>query len=1298
MAFGNCSREAPVALFVFLRSGLKFRRTALLASSALVGIALMPSAAQAQSVWGGTGSSTITTDYNLGTNWSGAVAPIAAGQSAQFGSTGNASVNVTAAIAPDAWTFLANSQSYTVTGAAVTFGGAGLTNNASAGQSISVANSLSGAGGVFQNGASSLLLSGANTYTGGTTVSAGQLTLGASTALGSTANAVTLNGGTLDLNGLTVTQNGGLTLSGATLQNGTFSSSGGFNMQSGTVNAILAGSGALAKTTSGLVILGAANSYTGGTTISGGTVRIDNAAALSVGTVTIGGATLQAGTALTLANNIALTSDTTFDSNGHAFAMFGTVSGTGNFTKAGLGNMTLSGANSWTGSTTLNAGQLTLGTSTSLGNTGNSVTLNGGALDLNGLNITQNGGLTLSGATLQNGTFNSSGAFNLQAGTVNAALAGAGAVSKTTGGLVILGAANSYTGGTTISNGTVRIDNAAALGVGTVNIGGATLQAGTALTLANNIALTSDTTFDSNGNAFSLSGIVSGTGNFTKTGLGNMTLSGANSWTGSTTLNAGQLTLGTSTSLGNTGNSVTLNGGTLDLNGFSVTQNGGLTLAGATLQNGTFNSSGAFNLQAGTVNATLAGSGAVAKTTAGVVILGAANTFTGGSTISAGTLQLGNAGALGNNANITAISGGTLDLGGLTATQAVLSQSGGTVQNGTINVGTYQLTGGTLAGTATVSAATAFDLQAGTVNGVLAGAGPLTKTTAGTVTLNGANTYTGVTTVNGGTFSVNGSTAVSTTTVNAGGTLGGNGTVGDTTINGGALAPGNSIGLLTVQGNLVFTAASSYLVEVSPANADRVNVTGTATLGGATVSASFAAGSYVSKQYTIVNATGGVIGTFGAQANTNLPVNFASNLSYDANNAYLNLTLSFTPVTPGQTAPVYVPLNVNQQNVGTSLVNYFNRTGGIPLVFGTLTPVGLTQASGEIATATQQATFDAMNLFLGVLTDPFTAGREAGQGMVTGYTGEALSYATKRGAGDALDAIYRKAPLTPRFAEHWNVWAAGFGGQRTTDGNATLGSSNATARIGAVAVGADYWLSPRTVAGFALAGGGTNFSVNGLGSGQSDLFQAGGFVRHMAASAYLTAAAAYGWQDTTTDRGVAIAGFDRLRARFNAHAYSGRIEGGNRYGLPWFGGVGVTPYAAAQVTAFELPSYAENVAGGVNTFALNDAGKTVTATRSELGLRSDKSYAVADALLTLRGRAAWAHDFNTDRNVQATFQSLPGATFVVNGAALARDAALTTTSAEVSFVSGISLAATFEGEFSNVTRSYAGKGVARYAW
>ena len=167
----------------------------------------------------------------------------------------------------------------------------------------------------------------------------------------------------------------------------------------------------------------------------------------------------------------------------------------------------------------------------------------------------------------------------------------------------------------------------------------------------------------------------------------------------------------------------------------------------------------------------------------------------------------------------------------------------------------------------------------------------------------------------------------------------------------------------------------------------------------------------------------------------------------------------------------------------------------------------------------------------------------------------------------------------------------------------------------------------------------------------------------MSGAAYLSGALAYGWQDITTDRTVTVAGIDQLRAQFNANAWSGRVEGGYRFVSPWIG-MGITPYAAGQFTTFDLPAYAEQAFVGANTFALAYGAKSVTATRSELGLRTDKSFAMQDGIFTLRGRAAWAHDFNTDRVIGATFQTLPGASFVVNGAAQAHDAALVTASAE----------------------------------
>src|SRR5262249_15612723 len=156
----------------------------------------------------------------------------------------------------------------------------------------------------------------------------------------------------------------------------------------------------------------------------------------------------------------------------------------------------------------------------------------------------------------------------------------------------------------------------------------------------------------------------------------------------------------------------------------------------------------------------------------------------------------------------------------------------------------------------------------------------------------------------------------------------------------------------------------------------------------------------------------------------------------------------------------------------------------------------------------------------------------------------------------------------------------------------------------------------------------------------------------------------------TTDRIVTAAGIEHLRAEFDANAWSGRLEGGYRFVAPLGGGIGLTPYAAAQLTTLDLPAYAERVISGTDNFALAYGAKSPTDTRSEFGLRTDKSFALDNAMLTLRGRFAWAHDFNPDRAIAATFQALPGTSFVVNGAAKASDSALTTASAELKWRNG----------------------------
>lgn len=665
-------------------------------------------------------------------------------------------------------------------------------------------------------------------------------------------------------------------------------------------------------------------------------------------------------------------------------------------------------------------------------------------------------------------------------------------------------------------------------------------------------------------------------------------------------------------------------------------------------------------------------------------------TFSGAS--GAGILAAGNTVTVTSAGNITAGSGVSFGI----AAQSLGGPIAITIQSGTVSGGSGSFGG--------VTAAAVF--LGGGSNNTLTNMGTLTALSGlaisgdtGNNTVNNSGTVSGNVILGSGTNAFNNQ---------AGGLFSAGATVdlgaGNLLTNAGTLSPGGAgaIQSTALTGNLVQTATGTLLadINVAGATADQVAVSGTAALAGAVrlQVQNAVAGPW---QQTILSATGGT---------TDNGLSLLASPALQAHLVFPNATdvavqsAGINFVVPG--------LGVNQ----TALANALNGAmqsgvgGGSPifdvLLNGPTSLAGfgsvLTQLSGEAATGTQQTTFDAMNMFMSTMLDPFNRSTWTPGNGVSGYAseGDASAYGAdgrkRSGAERDAYAMFTKAP-GQNFAARWNVWAAGFGGSQTTDGNATAGNT-ATSRIAGIAVGADYLVSPSTIAGFALAGGGTGFTLaNSAGTGRSDLFQAGVYARHTFGQAYISGALAYGWQDITTNRTLTLAGLDQLQARFNANAFSGRVEGGYRFVIPWMG-VGITPYAAGLFTTFDLPTYTEQAIVGTNNFALAYGAKSVTDPRSELGIRTDKSFAMPDGVLVLRGRLAWAHDCDPSRSIAATFPSLPGASFVVNGAAQASDSALVTASAEKRWLNGWSTAASFEGEFSNVTRSYAGKGMVRYAW
>ncbi|MEX0676404.1 MAG: autotransporter-associated beta strand repeat-containing protein [Pirellulales bacterium] len=743
---------------------------------------------------------------------------------------------------------------------------------------VSILNlSIAGTGNLTKTGASTLILSGTNTYSGGTTVSAGVLQGNTASLQGNivddanvtfnqtaagtyagdasgTGSLTKTGAGTLTLSG-TNTYSGGTTVSAGVLQGNTTSLQGNiannanvtFNQSTtGTHSGNVSGTGSLTKTGTGTVILSGTNTYTGGTTVSAGVLQGDTNS---------------------LQRNITNNANVTFDQT-TAGTYAGNMSGTGSLTKTGSGTVILSGSNTYSGGTTVSAGVLQGNTTSLRGNIANdaNVTFNqtaagtyagnmsgagsftktgAGTLTLSGTS-TYSGGTTVSAGVLRGNTTNLQGnitndanvTFNqTAAGTYAGNMSGAGNLTKTGGGMLTLSGPNTYTGGTTVSSGILQGDTTS---------------------LQGNIVDNANVTFNQAA-AGTYAGNISGTGSLAKTNAGTLTLSGTNTYTGGTIVSAGVLQGDTNSlqrnitnnanvtfdqsangfyagNMSGTGSLTKTGSGTVILSG-SNTYSGGTTVSGGVLQGNTTSLRGNITNDAnvtfdqtanGTYAGNMSGTGSLTKIGAGMLTLSGTSTYNGGTTVSAGVLRGNTAnlqGNITNDANVTfnqtttgTYAGNMSGAGSLVKTgSGTLTLSGANTYTGGTLVSSGVLQGDTtsLQGNIVDNARLTFNQSFdGTYAGNISGNGRLIKTGTGTVTLSGTNTYTNTTSIDQGRLDVNGS-ITSNTTVTAGGTLGGTGTITGNVTNQGTVAAGNSIGTLSVNGNFTQAAAGSMQVEIN---------------------------------------------------------------------------------------------------------------------------------------------------------------------------------------------------------------------------------------------------------------------------------------------------------------------------------------------------------------------------------------------------------------------------------------------------------------------------------------------------
>jgi outer membrane autotransporter protein len=1142
-----------------------------------------------------------------------------------------------------------------------------------------LASAISGTGALIMDGSGRLTLGGVNTFTGNVGVNSGTLALGAGGTL-SNANDVTLaSGATFDVSAATAPVIGSLNgAAGSTLDAGmqtlTLGSAG-----NGTFTGTLNGTGGLIKQGSGTQMLDSGAALTGNVRIDAGTLALSNTTRLNGNAVNLNGATgvldLSSGPNQTVASiagisgsaiNLGNATLTLADAGGNALAS--DIHGAdGGLVKLGNGVQTLAGNSDFGGGVDVQAGGIAVSSNTALG-TGNVRFADGTSLD-----ATQTG--TLGNQITLDGNLTVAGSNDL---TLNGAIGGAGGITKNGAATLTLNGQNTYSGATNVNAGTLALGAGASLAdAGVVNV-----QTGAMFDLSAGNgtqtfgALTGGGAVNMGGNTLEVgtsglddiySGGVMGAGSLVKVGTGTETMTGANTFTGGTVVQAGTLALSGAGTLAASG-AVTLQnaGTTLDISG----ADGSRTIGALTTQAGTNVTLGSNTLTFGdasshTVSGTITGAGGIVKTGEGTQTLTGQNTFSGTTTVTGGTLALGASGQIGHSTGLALRNAGSKFDASASATPLTFASL-------EADTGTQLVlgSGGLLTG----------DNGNHTFDGTLSGAGGLVKNGSGTLTLGGQNPLTGPTTVAGGTLSIGG-LPNSPVTVQAGATLttpapvpsGSSGTGAQTGALTGAsgsqivvASPGSTLG---VNGNLTLQPGSTLQVSAAPGIApSQVDASGSASIGGSHLVVNAAPDTQPADASgaVIVSAPGGVSGQF-ASASTNL-LYLTPQVSYTPTSVLLTFAPNGTPLSAGAVTP-------NQQAVAGAVSALGNGSA-------------LYQAALGLSAATAPAAFQSLDgsLYASV-TSMLLSQTQMARDAVSQRLRESLSLAQDCDVAspDDREASTHPAQIDrssdcrtqPRATQ---AWASVYGndgqmrGKPVADGGS--GASTLHRRGMGVLAGVDVPLADAWRAGGFGGLGHSTFNTGPGASGNSNDAQIGAYVNRRFGHLGATIGGAYGWQQITSQRGVAVGPIAQTaRGSYNASVWQVFGEAAWRLDA---GPASIEPFANVAYARVRTDAFDET--GSIAALHADEQAQGITF--STAGLRGEMAFGTGSAASgRLRLSAGWRHAYGANTPDMRLAFSGTSAAFTVGGIPIARDAAVVSAGVDAFIGTALTLGVSYSGQF-----------------